>query len=660
MASRAGEQRRAFVDLIERIGHDDGGAGSARVEHRLREREQRFAAAEHRQHLRSRDRARAGRGGARASRRSPRAARAGRSSWDNSRARSPPPCERIDDERGVGCRGSPIDRLIGALARGSASRPRTARAASRTDTAAASASRGFTTRHAMRRRTHDYSDARRAARRHADERDAARAAAARRCDRRRDRGGVSRCSRGVAAHWIARWAGLAAGARAIAPAAPARSRGHDRSPPACGPAAAPRRHRRRTKAVAPATCALLGVFAERDGRGYALFRLRDRARALVAAGRRSRRARGCRRATRRHPHPRRGRRAPHRAARRAAAAAPAPRGTRAAPRRRAPRAERRVRAAGRLQGRRAARSTPSCSRASSPSRRAGARWWRPTRARSPCATTAASSTMLAMKKGDRLTQANGIALTAPDDVVGAVLRPLAAQQPVRVVGIARRAAARVAAAATPGSLSRPASVSCARPGSQCEQVAAARRSSPSRGPAPSGSPPVAHVAVARDDRRHARRVARLDVAQVVADVDASRRRRRRSAAAACSSGAGCGLACGVVSPHTIARGALRERRARRRPASVKRACLLVTMPQAMPRASIASSSASTPSNSVVVVREARARSARGTRRAARRSRRARASRPCRRRAGRARRTRRARASASTGTGAQAARRRARG
>jgi hypothetical protein len=43
-------------------------------------------------------------------------------------------------------------------------------------------------------------------------------------------------------------------------------------------------------------------------------------------------------------------------------------------------------------------------------------------------------TMLAMKKGDRLEQANGVALTVPDDVIGAVLRPLAAQQPVRVTG----------------------------------------------------------------------------------------------------------------------------------------------------------------------------------------------------------------------------------
>ncbi len=42
--------------------------------------------------------------------------------------------------------------------------------------------------------------------------------------------------------------------------------------------------------------------------------------------------------------------------------------------------------------------------------------------------------MLAMKKGDKLAQANGIALAVPDDVVAAVLRPLAANQPVRIIG----------------------------------------------------------------------------------------------------------------------------------------------------------------------------------------------------------------------------------
>ncbi len=44
------------------------------------------------------------------------------------------------------------------------------------------------------------------------------------------------------------------------------------------------------------------------------------------------------------------------------------------------------------------------------------------------------SAMLAMKKGDRIEQANGIALRTPDDVVAAVLRPLTAGQSVRLVG----------------------------------------------------------------------------------------------------------------------------------------------------------------------------------------------------------------------------------
>ncbi len=42
--------------------------------------------------------------------------------------------------------------------------------------------------------------------------------------------------------------------------------------------------------------------------------------------------------------------------------------------------------------------------------------------------------MLAMKKQDRLEQANGIALAAPEDIVGAVLRPLSGNQPVRITG----------------------------------------------------------------------------------------------------------------------------------------------------------------------------------------------------------------------------------
>jgi hypothetical protein len=42
--------------------------------------------------------------------------------------------------------------------------------------------------------------------------------------------------------------------------------------------------------------------------------------------------------------------------------------------------------------------------------------------------------MLGLKQGDRVTQANGIAMRAPEDLIVAVLRPLAANQVVRVLG----------------------------------------------------------------------------------------------------------------------------------------------------------------------------------------------------------------------------------
>lgn len=44
------------------------------------------------------------------------------------------------------------------------------------------------------------------------------------------------------------------------------------------------------------------------------------------------------------------------------------------------------------------------------------------------------SAMLGLAKGDRLVQANGIPLHEPDDVIGAVLRPLVASRPVRLAG----------------------------------------------------------------------------------------------------------------------------------------------------------------------------------------------------------------------------------
>jgi hypothetical protein len=42
--------------------------------------------------------------------------------------------------------------------------------------------------------------------------------------------------------------------------------------------------------------------------------------------------------------------------------------------------------------------------------------------------------MLGLKTGDRLAQANGIALAAPDDVAAAIVRPLVANQGVRLIG----------------------------------------------------------------------------------------------------------------------------------------------------------------------------------------------------------------------------------
>jgi hypothetical protein len=47
----------------------------------------------------------------------------------------------------------------------------------------------------------------------------------------------------------------------------------------------------------------------------------------------------------------------------------------------------------------------------------------------------AFAAMLGMKAGDRVTQANGIALTGIDDVLVAFVKPLVASQPVRVAGV---------------------------------------------------------------------------------------------------------------------------------------------------------------------------------------------------------------------------------
>ena len=44
------------------------------------------------------------------------------------------------------------------------------------------------------------------------------------------------------------------------------------------------------------------------------------------------------------------------------------------------------------------------------------------------------ATMMGLAKGDRLLQANGVPLREPDDLTGAVLRPLVASRSVRIAG----------------------------------------------------------------------------------------------------------------------------------------------------------------------------------------------------------------------------------
>ena len=203
---------------------------------------------------------------------------------------------------------------------------------------------------------------------------------------------------------------------------------------ACSRRRRPRR-RARSPAKDDATLAagdtrLLGVFAERDGKGYALFRLPAGPR-LVAPGQDI--AQGAKLvAVRPDGVTMRDAGGERRVALRGEPAAPSRRRLRRSPRR--SRAQRRLRAARRDSRARCCGSMPNCSRASSPSPRAGPR--------SSCAERGALTVrddsgfvaMLAMKKGDRLAAGERRRADAPDDVVGAVLRPLAAQQPVRVIG----------------------------------------------------------------------------------------------------------------------------------------------------------------------------------------------------------------------------------
>ena len=238
-------------------------------------------------------------------------------------------------------------------------------------------------------------------------------------------------------------AGVRAGAGAHSAGCAVRSRRRDprfrllAAPGAVTPAPTPAKD---AGTLAPATRDCSASFAEPDGRGYALFRLPSGPR-LVAAGQRSRRARRwsqCDPTASRFATP---------AASAASRCAATPRRRpprRRSPSTRAPRAILRARRP-RLQGRRAAtqrRAVAGHHRAARELARAASI---AERARSSCATKRLRRDA-GMKKGDRIAQANGIALTAPDDVVVAVLRPLAAKQTVRVTGSRDGAAARVAAA----------------------------------------------------------------------------------------------------------------------------------------------------------------------------------------------------------------------
>ena len=150
---RAGEQRRAFVDLIERIRHRDHGLRVRPLaNHRLHEREQRFARAVHRQHHRFRidapteseaalEPGRAGRARSRAVPRSPDSCRACREF-----ARS------VSTTNGGGaCFGSPIDIAMCGRPAGGVM-PLFSRASRSNGYAASSSRRPFTRRRGGRAR----------------------------------------------------------------------------------------------------------------------------------------------------------------------------------------------------------------------------------------------------------------------------------------------------------------------------------------------------------------------------------------------------------------------------------------------------------------------------------------------------------------------------
>ena len=235
----------------------------------------------------------------------------------------------------------------------------------------------------------------------------------------------------VIALWGWRWFGPAPVVVAP-PAPPERWTPAIVAAPLFGRAGAPQGVNTSTPAGLQGDAKLLGVFAESGGAGYALFRLADRGPVLVKAG--GEIASGV---TLVEVRPTSVRIRDHGEARdielRSASSAPPVAAAAKAP---APRSATRVACAmppgfkGPVYRLNAELLTGVASRPES---------WQALLAPVPGGLSVRDgsgfATMLGMKTGDKMTQANGIALSGIDDVQVAFVRPLIASQPVRVAGI---------------------------------------------------------------------------------------------------------------------------------------------------------------------------------------------------------------------------------
>ena len=391
------------------------------------------------------------RGGARASRRSPRAARASRSSWDNSRALAAPPRARRASAAASGACGSPIDRLIGASAGFGVDAGEPAAAVARTDRAAAA--RGGDSRggksgaNGARWRRRLYGSAARTAAADAPRRRSGSSAPARGWRRSpRDAARVRHRALGLARRrprrrWRPRRRALRR--RAAPPCSPRR-----RCSAVPRPSRRPIAAHRSAQRAPPGDLKLLGVFAG------ARRRAATRCSASPTAGRCSSRRAG------REPG-----RAPRCGVRRPACAS---RGRRRDARdrccaircrwrrRRPPRPCRRrastrgaLRAARGIQG----PGLPAQRRTADRHGRAAGELEARCSAESPGGLVVRDDSgfaaMLGLKPGDRMREANGIALAADDDVLVAVVKPLHGEPAGARARRARRRRAELAAASTP-------------------------------------------------------------------------------------------------------------------------------------------------------------------------------------------------------------------